>query len=109
MLRSIASLALALSTAGAALGAPAISPDVFRTTARFSIDATELALTTSVATFEPHRTVQGAAWLDVYFYAFPLTPDDVTGLMSGSVAALDRKQMQTAATARERNRSRAVL
>ena len=100
MLRSIASLALALSTAGAALGAPAISPDVFRTTARFSLDTTELALTTSVATFEPHRSVQGYSWVHVYFYAFPLTPDDVNGVMSGTVAALDRKQLQTATTAR---------
>jgi hypothetical protein len=88
---------------------PSIAPASFHTAAHFSVDATELALTTAVATFEPHRTFQGYSWLHVYFYAFPLTDDDVSGVMSGNVDGLDRKQLQRATTAREHNSSRAVL
>jgi hypothetical protein len=107
MLKSLLSLGAAIALLWQAT-AP-IPPDKFRTTARFSVDATQLPLTTVVATVEPHRTVQGDSWLHVYFYAFPFTPDDVSSVMNGKVDQLDRRQLLTARTASERNSSRAVL
>ena len=86
-----------------------LPPERFHTAASFSVDTADLALTTAVAIYEPHQRFQGYSWVHVYFYAFPLSQEDVSNVMSGNVDRLDLKRLQIAKTARERNLSRAVL
>lgn len=98
-------LALAAATP---CGAGQPSLDRFRTTARFSVDARELALGSAVATSEPHALFPGASWVHLYFYAFPFAAEDVASVANGNAAALDAKQLRLAAPA-ARNSSRAVV
>lgn len=45
----------------------------------------------------------------IYFYAFPLTADDIAGLSTGSIDALERKRTKAVAGGTDVNHSRAVL
>ena len=58
---------------------PLATPQTFHTTAHFSVDADVLSLQTAVAISEPHARFKEFSWLQIYFYAFPLTADDVAG------------------------------
>jgi hypothetical protein len=86
---------------------PAFAPSDFHTSARFSIDADALSLSTGVATIEPRA--QGYRWLRVYFYSFPLTPADVAGAMKGNVDSMERKWTSKAGNPKDYNHSHAVL
>src|SRR5262245_44912973 len=68
------------------------TPGNFRTSARFSVDAEKLTLQTVVATIERHPRFKELSWIHVYYYAFPLTADDLAAVSAGDVAALERKQ-----------------
>ena len=101
--------ALTIALALQALSPAAVSPDRFRTSAHFAVDARQLELVSALATTEPHPRVRGDSWIHVYFYAFPFTADDVSAVAAtGRVERLDRKQMQTSTPA-NMNASRAVL
>jgi len=88
---------------------PTPTPQTFRTTARFSVDADVLPLQTAVAIAEPHVRFKDFSWVRIYFYAFPLAAADVAGLSTGSIDALERKRMRSAASGPDMNHSRAVL
>src|SRR4051812_36186057 len=72
------------------------SPRAFQTTARFSVDADVLHLQTAVALAGPHARYKQFSWVRLYFYAFPLTREDVAALSTGSIAGLERKRTQVA-------------
>ena len=59
--------------------------------------------------FRASRALRGISWLRIYFYAFPLTSDDVAALSTGVIAALERKGKQAAVGGRDMSHSRAVL
>jgi hypothetical protein len=108
-LTGLFSVALAASVGVAVLAQqPAATPQTFHTTARFSVDSDVLRLQTAVAIAESHASFRDVSWLHLYFYAFPLTPDDVAGLSAGSIDGLERKRTR-AVGGPDRNHSRAVL
>ena len=88
---------------------PLATPQTLHTTAHFSVDADVLSLQTAVAISQPHARFKEFSWLQIYFYAFPLTADDVAALSTGSIAALEHKRTQAAAGGPDPNHSRAVL
>jgi len=90
---------------------PIATPRTFHTIASFSVDADVLRLQTAVAISEPHARFEEFSWLRIYFYAFPLTSDDVAALSSGGIAALERKRKQVTVSGRDLHldHSRAVL
>ena len=84
------------------------TPHAFQTNARFTVDSDVLQLQTAVAIAEPPATVKNFSVVRIYFYAFPLTTDDVASLSNGSIAALERKRT-SARGQPDLNHSRAVL
>jgi hypothetical protein len=96
-----------LGTVGTALADP--SPATFATKANFSVDGTALALSNAIATIEPRAGAPGYSWLRIYFYAFAPTADDVAAARQGSVAAMERRWQQLAATPTAYNTGRAVV
>jgi len=84
------------------------TPRAFQTNARFTVDSDVLQLQTAVAVAEPPATVKNFSVVRIYFYAFPLTAEDVASLSTGSLAALERKR--TGARGQpDLNHSRAVV
>jgi hypothetical protein len=77
-------------------------PQDFRTTARFSVDESVLRLQSAVAIVDQGY---GRTWIHVYFFAFPLTPADVTAVADGNVAPLEKKRN----SAPDLNHSRAAM
>ena len=105
----LAAVGLTLPIILASSAAQDPTPATFRTTARFAVDRTVLALSSAVATIEPRLNAPGYRWLRVYFYAFPLTPADVAEATRGSVASLERRWQSKADHPAEYNVSNAVL
>lgn len=70
----------------------AIEPGAFSTTAKFSVNEIRMALSTAVATIEPHPRSSGYYWVRISFYSFPLTADDIAGVMKGSTDSMEKKR-----------------
>jgi hypothetical protein len=87
---------------------PALPSGAFRTSARFSVDAEVLQLQTAVAIAEDRDRSKNSSRVRIYFYAFPLTAEDIGTLSRGSVAALERKRNSMGGPP-GLNHSRAVL
>jgi hypothetical protein len=102
--------ALALFVTGSALSGPAsIDPNSFRTRANFSVDNNAMSLSTAVATIEPRLGAPGYSWLRITFYSFPVTADDIAGVMKGDTVSMERKRTQKASNPKDYNSSRAVI
>ena len=104
----LAAILIACLSAAALAQQSGATPRAFQTTARFTVDADALQLQTAVAIGESTATVKNFSWVRIYFYAFPLTAEDVATLSNGSIAALERKRT-TARGQPDLNHSRAVL
>jgi hypothetical protein len=95
---------------GSALSGPAsIDPNSFRTRANFSVDNNAMSLSTAVATIEPRLGAPGYSWLRITFYSFPVTADDIAGVMKGDTVSMERKRTQKASNPKDYNSSRAVI
>lgn len=88
---------------------PVPTPATFHTSARFGVDAEVLRLQTAVAIGAPHAHFQEFSWVRLYFYAFPLTAEDVATLSTGTIAGLERKRMHPAPGGPDMNHSRAAI
>jgi len=91
------------------LAQSAPTPRSFATRANMSVDSTTLVLSTAIATVEADPMAAGFSWIRVYFYAFPLGPDDVASVTRGSVVSMDKKWQREASRPRDYNTSRAVV
>jgi hypothetical protein len=111
--KAVAQCVITATLAGAtasALGAQApVHRSSFTTRATFSVDTQSLALSSAIAVIEPRLAAPGYSWVRIYFYSFPLSSEDVTDAMNGSVASMDKKWNAKASNPRDYNRSRAVI
>ncbi len=84
-------------------------PASFRTSAKFSVDKSEMTLSSAVATIEPRLGAPGYSWLRITFYGFPLTAEDVAGVTKGDLATMERKWNAKASNPADYNHSHAVI
>jgi len=86
-----------------------VDPGSFATDAKFSVDRAAMSLSTAVATIEPRRGAPGYSWLRINFYSFPVTVEDLPGILNGDVRSMDKKWNQKSGNPAEYNRSNAVI
>ena len=102
--------ALVLCVTAPVLSGPAsVDPNSFQTNANFSVDNNEMSLSTAVATIEPRLGAPGYSWLRISFYSFPVTADDIAGVMKGDTGSMDRKWNKKASNPKDYNNSYAVI
>jgi hypothetical protein len=97
------------ATFPAVSGPASVDPDSFHTNANFSVDNNAMSLSTAVATIEPRLGAPGYSWLRISFYSFPVTSDDLAGVIKGDTGSLDRKWNQKAGNPKDYNNSYAVI
>ena len=101
---------LVLCAAGPVLSGPAsIDPNGFHTNASFSVNDNARSLSTAVATIEPRLGAPGYSWLRITFYSFPVTADDIAGILKGDTGSMDKKWKNKASNPTDYNNSRAVI
>jgi hypothetical protein len=88
---------------------PTVDPSSFRTNANFSVDNNAMSLSTAVATIEPRRGAPSYSWLRISFYSFPVSADDLAGIMQGDTASMDRKWQKKASNPKDYNNSYAFI
>ncbi|MGH9412008.1 MAG: hypothetical protein ACRD1V_21435, partial [Vicinamibacterales bacterium] len=87
-----------LTRVASAILAPTLAAAAFQgfdTSAAFSVDGHELRLRSAVAIAAPQQSPNAYSWVRIYFYAFPLTADQVS-------AVVDRPGRCCAAVGRRR-------
>jgi hypothetical protein len=87
----------------------AIDPSSFNTTAKFSVDRSTMALSTGVATIESRLGAPGYSWVRINFYSFPITAEDIPGVVNGNVQSMDKKWNSKASNPNDYNNSSAVI
>ena len=87
----------------------AIDPRAFDTTAKFSVDRNVLSLSTGIATIEPRQGAPGYTWLRIGIYSFPVTAEDIPGVMNGNIESMDRKWKKKASNPSDYNTANAVI
>jgi hypothetical protein len=101
---------LVLCAAIPALSGPAaVDPSSFHTNANFSVDNDAMSLSTAVATIEPRLGAPGYSWLRVSFYSFPVTADDLAGILKGDTGSMDKKHNMKASNPKDYNNSYAMI
>ena len=90
-------------------GSTSVDPKSFQTHANFSVDNNAMSLSTAIATIEPRLGAPGYSWLRITFYSFPVTADDIAGVMKGDVGSMDKKWNNMASNPKDYNISRAVI
>lgn len=102
--------AVVFCTLGVAAGHPTpLDPGSFKTNARFSVDNAAMTLSSVVATIEPRPNASGYSWVQVTFYSFPLTAEDVAGVAKGDAESLERKLNRLENDATKYNTSHAEI
>jgi hypothetical protein len=96
-------------TAPAVSGPASVDPNSFLTRASFSVDNNAMSLSTAVATIEPRLGAPGYSWLRISFYSFPVTADDIAGVIKGDTSSMDKKWNQKASNPKDYNSSYAVI
>jgi hypothetical protein len=86
-----------------------VDPNSFHTSASFSVDNNVMSLSSAVATIEPRLGAPGYSWLRISFYSFPVTADDIAGVMKGDTSSMDKKWNQKASHPKEYNSSHATV
>ena len=86
-----------------------VDPGSFATRAGFSVDDVSLSLSTAIATIEPRLGAPGYSWLRIYFYSFPVAPEDMPALLKGDVSSMERKWNQKSSDPKNYNVSHAAL
>lgn len=71
------------------LTAPQRSHD-FDTTAKISVDQQALSFSSAVAIREARKNLR-FEWVQIHFYAFHLTPEDISAAKTGDVTPMDHK------------------
>jgi len=95
---------------GPALADPtAVDTSSFNTSANFSVDNQQMALSSAIATIEARPNAPGYSWLRIHFYSFPLAAEDVAGALNGNVESMDRKRTKKASNPKDYNTSNAVI
>jgi hypothetical protein len=101
---------LVLCVAIPVLSGPAyVDPNSFHTNANFSVDNDAMSLSTAVATIEPRLGAPGYSWLRISFYSFPVTVEDIAGILKGETASMDKKWNRKASNPKDYNNSYAFL
>jgi hypothetical protein len=95
--------------APAVSGPAPVDPNSFLTKASFSVDNNAMSLSTAVATIEPRLGAPGYSWLRISFYSFPVTADDIAGVIKGDTSSMDKKWNQKASNPKDYNSSYAVI
>jgi hypothetical protein len=90
-------------------GPAPVDPNSFLTKASFSVDNNAMSLSTAVATIEPRLGAPGYSWLRISFYSFPVTADDITGVIKGDTGSMDKKWNLKANNPKDYNSSYAVI
>lgn len=103
-----AALLLCVTVAGISATA-AVDLNSFHTSAKFSVDGTDLSLSTAVATIEPRLGAPGYSWLRISFYSFPVAPEDLAGILKGDTVSMDRKWSKKSSDPKSYNTSYAML
>jgi len=99
-----------LCATGPALSGPApVDPNSFHTNANFSVDNNAMSLSSAVATIEPRLGAPGYSWIRISFYSFPVTTDDIAGIMKGDAGSMDKKWNKKASNPKDYNNSYAVI
>lgn len=102
--------ALVLCLAASVQSNPAsVDPNSFRTNANFSVDNHSMSLSTAIATIEPRLGAPGYSWLRIHFYSFPVTADDLPGVVKGDAGSMDKKRNRKASNPTDYNSSNAVI
>src|SRR5512135_2731945 len=89
-------------------GPAAVDPNSFQTNANFSVDNNAMSLSSAVTTIEPRLGAPGYSWLRISFYSFPVTAEDIAGVMKGDTGSMDRKWNKKASNPKDYNNSYAV-
>ena len=80
------------------------------TTATFSVDRQALRLPTAVAIAAPHQNAGGFSRVTIYFYAFPLTADQIAAVSTtGQIDVPEKRRRQRQPGDPDMNHSRAAL
>jgi hypothetical protein len=67
------------------------APDSFSSNAKFSVNGEVFSVSSAVAFVEPRSVAPGYAWLRIYFYPFPITAEDITGVTDRATEAVQKK------------------
>lgn len=86
-----------------------VDPASFQTSAKFAVDSDALSLATAVATIEPRLGASGYFWLRIYFYAYPVGAEDLSGIQKGDVGSMDKKWSKMSGNPKDYNASHATL
>jgi hypothetical protein len=106
--RVLTALFLCVTIAGISVAA-AVDLNSFHTRAMFSVDKTDLSLSTAVATIEPRLGAPGYSWVRINYYTFPVDAEDLAGILKGDTASMDKKWSKKSSDLKYYNSSYAML